>query len=72
MGRKQGELGMHLRMESDDFCFVKLDKELNNFASRFLLQLIIQRQTNISNQGLALRFMKFLRMCMCGIIAAII
>lgn len=63
---------MHLRMESDDFCFVKLDKELNNFASRFLLQLIIQRQTNISNQGLALRFMKFLRMCTCGVIAVII
>lgn len=29
-----------------DFCFVRLDKELSSLASRFLFQLILQRQTD--------------------------
>lgn len=48
MVRKPGESGMCPRLEGDGFCFVKLDMELSSLASRFLFQLILQRQTQTS------------------------
>lgn len=47
--RKQGESSIHLRIEGDHFCFGKLDKPLSSMVSRFLFQLILSRETNISN-----------------------
>ena len=45
-GKKTGGPGYASANEGGDFCFVRLDEELSSLASRFLFQLILQRQTD--------------------------